>query len=144
ERNGLGSHVDVSLMESAMSLVALQYQAAQSEKPVPTFTFEPIRARDGYVMIALVSLKTYLAAYPVIGHPEWATDPAYNSLAGTMKNRAQIMATIAEWAGSRSAEECERTMSVAGVPCSIYRTPAEQLCNEDLIARGAFQALDEG
>ncbi len=144
ERNGLGSHVDVSLMESAMSLVALQYQAAQSKKPVATFTFEPIKTADGFVMIALVSVKTYLGVYPVIDHPEWAGDPAYNTLAGTMKSRSTIMTAIAQWASSRSAEECEHLMSEAGVPCTIYRSPAEQLANPHLIERRAFQDICHG
>ncbi|HEY1706906.1 MAG TPA: CoA transferase [Rhizomicrobium sp.] len=143
ERNGLGSHVDVTLMDSAMSLVALQYQAAQAEKPPAPFVFEPIETRDGYIMITLVSVKTYLSVYPVIGHPEWASDSAYNSLSGTMKNRRSIMATIAAWVADRSSEECERLMAEAGVPCSIYRTPAEQLANPDLIARGTFQQLHD-
>jgi len=144
ERNGLGSHVDVSLMESAMSLVALQYQAAQSQKPVPTFVFEPIRTSDGYVMIALVSVKTYLGVYPVIGRPEWMEDPAYNTLAGTMKNRSRIMATIAAWALTQTAGECERLMSQAGVPCSVYCSPAEQLANPHLVERGAFRKMQSG
>ncbi|MGD0189321.1 MAG: CoA transferase [Rhizomicrobium sp.] len=144
ERNGLGSHIDVSLMESAMSLVALQYQAAQSKKPVPTFVFEPIKTSDGYVMVALVSVKTYLGVYPVIGHPQWTEDAAYNTLAGTMRNRSQIMATIAEWASTKTATECERLMSQAGVPCSIYCSPAEQLANPYLIERGAFQQVQIG
>jgi crotonobetainyl-CoA:carnitine CoA-transferase CaiB-like acyl-CoA transferase len=143
-QTALGSHVDVSLMESAMSLVALQYQAAQSKKPAATFVFEPIRASDGYVMVALVSVKSYLGVYPVVGHPEWSADPAYNTLAGTMKNRSHIMATIAAWASLRTAEECERLMSEAGVPCSIYCSPLEQLANPHMIERGAFQEVRNG
>ncbi len=143
DRNGLGSHVDVSLMESAMTLVGLQFQAAQAPKPPRPFVFEPIRASDGYIMAALVSVKTYLGAYPVIGRPEWLADPAYNTLAGTMKNRREIMATLAEWASGRTADECERTMSEAGVPCSVYRSPADQLMNPHLKERGVFQELED-
>ena len=141
ERHGLGSHVDVSLMESAMSLVALQYLAVQSEKPVRHFVFEPIKAKDGYIMVALVSVKTYLAVYPVIGHPEWVADSAYNCLAGTMKNRNRIMEQIAYWAKDLPAKTCEGRMSAAGVPCSIYSTPEDQIINPDLIARGSYQTL---
>ena len=144
DRNGLGSHVDVSLMESAMTLVALQFQAAQSAKPPKPFVFEPIQTSDGYIMVALVSVKTYLCAYPVIGRPEWLSDPGYNCLAGTMKNRRHIMTTLAEWASGRTAAECECMMSEAGVPCSIYCSPRDQLRNPDLIDRGVFQSLKDG
>jgi crotonobetainyl-CoA:carnitine CoA-transferase CaiB-like acyl-CoA transferase len=141
ERNGLGSHVDVSLMESAMSLVAQQYQEAQSAKPIRSMVFEPIRARDGHIMIALVSVKTFLGVYPVIGRPEWASDPAFNCLAGVMQNRRPVMAEIAVWAADRPVAECERLMSEAGVPCTAYCKPVEQLTNPLLRERGSFQEL---
>ena len=144
DRNGLGSHVDVSLMESAMTLVGLQFQAAQSAKPPQPFVFEPVATSDGYIMVALVSVKTYLSAYPVIGHPEWVSDPEYNCLAGTMRNRRQIMETLGQWTSSRTAVECERLMSDAGVPCSVYCSPGDQLQNPHLIERGAFQTMHDG
>ncbi|MEQ8268612.1 MAG: CoA transferase [Parvibaculum sp.] len=141
ERNGAGSHVDVSLMESAMSLVAQQYQEAQSEKPIRSMVFEPIRTRDAHVMIALVSVKTFLGVYPVIGRPEWVSDPDYNTLPGVMRNRQSIMAELSAWAAGRSTAECEQGMLEAGVPCSPYRSPAEQLDNRLLQARGSFGEL---
>lgn len=141
ERNGAGSHVDVSLMESAMSLVAQQYQEAQSEKPIRSMVFEPIRTRDAHVMIALVSVKTFLGVYPIVGRPEWASDAAYNSLSGVMCNRQSIMAELSRWAAGRSTEDCEQLMLEADVPCSVYRSPAEQLDNHLLHTRGSFGAL---
>ncbi len=141
ERNGVGSHVDVSLMESAMSLVALQYQEAQSETPIKSFVFEPTKVRDGHVMIALVSVKTFLGVYPVIGRSEWASDPEFNTLPGVMRNRQKVLNAITEWAGQLSAADCERLMTQAGVPCTIYCKPAEQLTNEHLKARGSFHEI---
>lgn len=141
ERNGLGSHVDVTLMESAMSLVAIQYQEAQSDKPLKSFVFEPIATRDGHVMIALVSVKTYMGIYPLIGRSEWMQNPAFNTLAGVMKNRQVVLDELGRWAESRTSAECEQQMLEAGVPCTAYRTPAEQLGNPNLLARGTFQTL---
>jgi CoA:oxalate CoA-transferase len=143
ERNSLGSHVDVSLMESAMSLVAQQYQEAQSAKPIRSIVFEPLKTHDGHIMIALVSVKTFLGVYPIIGHPEWKNDPKYNSLAGVMQNRRDVMAELSSWAAYRSARDCERLMSKAGVPCTIYCKPADQLANPLIKARGSFQELHD-
>lgn len=143
ERNGLGSHVDVTLMESAMSLVAIQYQEAQSDTPLKSFVFEPITTSDGHIMIALVSAKTYLGVYPLIGREEWTRDPEFNTLAGVMKNRRIVLDELANWAKKHTTAECEKQMLEAGVPCTAYRTPAEQLRNPDLLARGTFQTLED-
>lgn len=143
ERNGLGSHVDVTLMESAMSLVAIQYQEAQSDKPLKSFVFEPIATRDGHVMIALVSVKTYMGIYPLIGRAAWMRDPEFNTLAGVMKNRQVVLDELGRWAESRTSAECEQLMLEASVPCTAYRTPAEQLHNPDLLARGSFRTLED-
>ena len=143
DRNGLGSHVDVSLMESAMTLVGLQFQAAQSPKPPKPFVFEPIPASDGYIMVALVSVKTYLSVYGVIGRPQWASDAAFNCLAGTIKNRRHILDVLGAWASNHTAADCERLLSDAGVPCSLYHSPADQLSDPHLIERGVFRGMED-
>ena len=141
ERNGLGSHIDVTLMESAMSLVAIQYQEAQSDKPLKSFAFEPIATRDGHVMIALVSVKTYMSVYPLIDRSEWLQNSDFNTLPGVMKNRRAVLDELGHWAKRYTTAECEQQMLEAGVPCTSYRTPSEQLHNPNLLALGSFQTL---
>ena len=138
ERFGCGSYVDVTLMESMMSLVAIQYQEVQATPAADSRTFPPIKTLDGFMTIPLVSLKGYLAIYPLIGHAEWATDSSYATLPGLSERRAEIQAAIVRWAAARSSEECERLLTGSGLPCSVYCAPADVLSNPHLRERGTF------
>jgi crotonobetainyl-CoA:carnitine CoA-transferase CaiB-like acyl-CoA transferase len=144
EREGVGTHIDATLIESMMSLVAIQIQEAQTPGPVTPKVFRPTATSNGHVIIPLVSVRNYLALYPVIGRPEWCSDPAYASLKGILERTAEIERRIAQWAAPLPCEEVVRRMLAAGIPCSGYRDPATALQDEHLRARGSFAALSDG
>ena len=56
-QSGRGDFVDVTMMESMMSLIPRQLQDAQLAKTPRDGGFRPIRVRDGYVMICIISKK---------------------------------------------------------------------------------------
>ena len=123
ERHGVGSHVDVTLMESMMSLLAIQFQEAQAEQPAKTRVFSPMATTDGHIIVPLVSPKGYHAIYGVIGRPEWRTDPDYSTLAAIMRRQPQIEAVVAGWAATRTTETCVTALSEAGV--HVCQNPTE-------------------
>jgi CoA:oxalate CoA-transferase len=139
ERHGLGCHIDTTLMESMMSLVAIQYQEAQSPTPIGSRRFRPVLARDGFVVVPLVSLKTYLALFTVIDRPDWQDE--FSTMKAVMRHTAEIDAAVAAWAEFRSVEDIVQAMAGAGVPCSPYRSPADMLTDGPLMERGAFAAI---
>jgi CoA:oxalate CoA-transferase len=143
KRNGVGSHVDVTLMESMMSLLAIQIQEAQSEQPLASRVFSPMATTDGHIIVPLVSPKGYHAIYGVIGRPEWRTDPDYSTLAAIMRRQPQIEATVAAWAATRTTADCVAALSEAGVPCSLYAAPADLFENAHLAHRGAFAPMSD-
>jgi crotonobetainyl-CoA:carnitine CoA-transferase CaiB-like acyl-CoA transferase len=141
ERDGLGAHIDATLIESMLSLVAIQLQEAQAPVPPTPKVFRPTRTADGHVMIPLVSARDYVALYPVIGKPEWCSDPVFSSLRGILVRTAEIEACLGAWAASRKTDDVVAAVLAAGLPCSRYREPAEVLLDEHLIARGTFAPL---
>jgi CoA:oxalate CoA-transferase len=141
ERHGLGSQIDASLMESMMSLVAIQYQEAQSPTPLNSRRFKPIRALDGWIVAPLVSVKNFHALYAVIGRPDWRE--AYGAMREIMKNTPQIETALAEWAGTRTTAEVEAALTGAGIPCSLYRAPGDMLADEGLRRRGSFARISD-
>ena len=143
ERHGVGSHVDVTLIESMMSLVAIQCQEAQAPEPPPSRVFKPLKTADGHVMVPLVSPKIYLNVYPVIGRSEWLSDPNFNTLPAILERTDEIDAAVAAWAATRSTAECEAALQAVGVPCSAYYAPADLLADPHMIERGAFTELHD-
>src|SRR6267154_4340709 len=64
-----GQHIDVSMLESMLSLTLnelqwSQFEVQQTSRPM----FGPIETADGYVMVAIASEKTFQGLMQVIGH----------------------------------------------------------------------------
>jgi CoA:oxalate CoA-transferase len=143
ERNGLGSHVDVTLIESMMSLLAIQFQEAQSDQALASRVFVPMKTADSYVIVPLVSLKGYLSVYDVIGRSTWRADPDYCSMAGVNRRRTEIESALAAWTETRTTERCVAALTAAGVACSAYAAPADLFDDPHLKHRGVFAELDD-
>ena len=89
---GLGQHIDVSMLESMLSLTLNEVQWSQFEvKPPQRPMFGPIETADGYVMVAIASEKTFQSLMKVIGHPEWVSDPRFAAYADRRENWASLM-----------------------------------------------------
>lgn len=79
EKTGLGQYIDVSLMDSVLGMLVYEIQAAQFPPDKQRQVYEPVRARDGFVMVAAVTPKNLGALFDVIGFPEGRTDPRFST-----------------------------------------------------------------
>ncbi|MDP3175263.1 MAG: CoA transferase, partial [Phenylobacterium sp.] len=77
ERNGPGSFIDVTLMESTMQMIGLQYQQAQANVEPEPLNYPPIKSSDGYVIIPLIAPRTVFEVFKILGHADWVSDPQY-------------------------------------------------------------------
>ena len=143
ERFGEGAFVDVSLIESMMSLVGIQYQEAQAPRPLKSTAFQPTRTADGYIIAPLVTARNYQALFAAIGRPAWVDDAVMASQAALTKRRDDVGDLLATWAASRTSAECTRLLNGVGVPCGAYATAKDVLNHPHLKARRAFACLED-
>lgn len=143
---GLGQHIDVSMLESMLSLTLTELQSAQfAVKPPPRPMFGPTETANGYVMITVASEKTFQALMGVIGRPEWVSDPRFATYAPRRENWAELMDGVEVWSRQLSTGACLLALGAAGVPASAYRTVSEALADPQLAHRGALSEVqDEG
>ena len=144
ERTGRGEYIDLSMMDGVLGMLIYEFQEAQFPQPRRANTFQPTRARDGFVMIAAVKPNNFAALAGAVGHPEWMSDPRFGTIKGRARHWEIFMAMLDEWASTRTTEECETILTEAGVPCSRYFSVREALDQPHLEARGSFTAVDDG
>jgi crotonobetainyl-CoA:carnitine CoA-transferase CaiB-like acyl-CoA transferase len=143
--SGQGQHIDVSMLESMLSLTLNEVQWSQFEvKPTQRPMFGPIETSNGYVMVAIASEKTFQSLMKVIGHPEWITDPRFAKYSDRRENWAGLMNGVEEWSRSVSTEKCLAALNDEGVPSSAYRTVAEALRDPQIAHRGALAKVEDG
>ena len=142
----LGQHIDVSMLESMLSLTLNELQWSQFEvKATQRPMFGPIETSDGYVMVAIASEKTFQSLMQVIGHPEWIGDPRFAKYVDRRENWADLMEGVETWSRSVTTENCLAALNRQGVPSSAYRTVAEALKDPQIAHRGALAEVeDEG
>lgn len=136
ERSGLGQYIDVSLMDSVMGMLIYELQAAQFPPDRPRQVYEPVRASDGFVMVAAVTQKNLEVLFDVIGYPEGKNDPRFQTVATKEANWSVLLGLIEKWTSQRTGAECEEALMRAGVPCSRYRTVAQAMEDPQIAARG--------
>src|SRR3954449_2924006 len=123
-----GQHIDVSMLESMLSLTLNELQWSQFEvKPTQRPMFGPIETADGYVMVAIASEKTFQNLMKVIGHPEYVSDPRFALYADRRENWVGLMEGVEAWSRTVTTEKCLAALNEHGVPSSAYRTVAEAL-----------------
>src|SRR3982074_775392 len=66
-----GQHIDVSMLESMLSLTLNELQCSQFEvTPTQRPMFGPVETADGYVMLAIASEKTFQSLVKAAGYPD--------------------------------------------------------------------------
>jgi crotonobetainyl-CoA:carnitine CoA-transferase CaiB-like acyl-CoA transferase len=145
QANQKGQHIDVSMLESMLSLTLSELQLSQFEvTPISRPMFGPIETADGFVMLAIASEKTFQSLMKVIGHPEWVSDPRFAVYSDRRGNWANLMDGVESWSRAITTEKCIAELNDAGVPCSAYRTVAEALNDPQISHRGALSEVEDG
>ena len=140
-----GQHIDVSMLESMLSLTLNEVQWSQFEvKPGQRPLFGPVETADGYVMLAVASEKTFQSLMAVIGHPEWISDPRFALYSDRRDNWGELMSGVEAWSRTLPTEKSLVELSGHGVPCSAYRTVAEALNDPQIAHRGALSEVSDG
>lgn len=141
DATGRGQSIDFALMDAMLGMMVLEMQMAQFPLDTPRLLYVPLRARDGFVMIAAISPKNLAALAHAIGMPELADDPRFATVAARESNWDELMAIVETWTLPRSAEEVERYLLERHVPCARYRTVAEAMADPQIADRGSLARL---
>ena len=143
ERSGRGQMIDVSLVESMLSMMVYECSIASFSPEQPRHLYGPLRASDGYLILAPVSQKNFDALTKSIGRPELLENPRFSSPIDRSANWNAMMSIIEQWTVERTARACEAIFSQAGVPCSRYLTVGEALAEEQIRHRGSLTTIEE-
>ncbi|MGI4815146.1 MAG: CaiB/BaiF CoA transferase family protein [Janthinobacterium lividum] len=144
ERSGKGQYIDLALLDGILGMMIYEMQLAQFPQPKPRHLYTPVKATDGFVMVAPVSPKNLLALFEVIERPELARDERFSGVRAKEENWQELMSMVEAWTSQRSAKDCERILMAAGVPCSPYKSVSEAMADPQLRQRGGLSEVGEG
>ena len=145
ERTGLGQLVDVSMLESMLTLTLPEMQLAQFEVPPPSrHLFGPVATAEGFISLAVASERTFQGLAATAGRLDWLTDARFAEYADRRGNWDRLMDEFEAWSKKLSNADCLQTLEANGVPAAAYRTVREAMNDPQLAHRSAFSEVRDG
>lgn len=137
---GTGQHLDVSMLESMLTLTLSEVQAAQFTLPPPPKRpiFSPVATKTGYIHIAVASERTFQGLAETAGRRDWITDPRFAKYMDRRGNWAELMDEFEAWSRTLSSEEVLALLERHAVPAAAYRTVSQVMTDPQLAHREAF------
>jgi CoA:oxalate CoA-transferase len=144
QATGLGQMIDVSMLESMLSLTLSELQNAQFDVPPPGRPiFGPIATKDGYVNLSVASERTFQNMTAATGRADWLTDPRFQKYQDRRVNWGALMDELEEWSKTLPTAEVQAIFDRNGVPSSPYRTVKEAMEDPQLAHRQALAEIHD-
>jgi CoA:oxalate CoA-transferase len=141
---GTGQLIDVSMLESMLTLTLSEVQAAQfAVKPPSRSIFGPIAARDGFLNLSVASERTFQALAAACERPDWLTDPRFAQYQARRDHWGELIDAVEDWSRPRTMAEVQTAFDRRGVPASPYRTVREALADPQLAHREALAEVHD-
>jgi crotonobetainyl-CoA:carnitine CoA-transferase CaiB-like acyl-CoA transferase len=146
---GRGREVDVSLLETGLSLVGYQLTDALRTGRAPArygtafpliAPYEVFATADGELMIAAANDRLFEQMCERVGLPELATDPRFRTNPDRLANRAALLAPLRERLVERPTEYWLERLD--GIPVAPVQDVVEAAEHEQTRASGILQTLE--
>ncbi|MEU1525450.1 CaiB/BaiF CoA-transferase family protein [Nocardia rhamnosiphila] len=147
ERSGRGQLVDITLLDSVISILhphAANWLAS-GKVPQRTGDFHPtvapyqvFSAADGDFFVSAANDRQFRSLTEALGLSELADDPRFTSNGDRYAHREELVALLAERIATRSRADLALQLEAAGVPASPVHTVDEALQSDQVRHRGLF------
>lgn len=136
EVSGQGQWVQTSLLQAQVWMMDFQIMRWLMNKEIPGQsgndhpTSSPtgvFQTSDGYINIAAMGTEMYVRLVTVLGVPEMATDPRYQTLQLRAKNRPELNADIAAVTQQNTTKHWIDLLNKEGVPCGSIKNVQETM-----------------
>ena len=145
EKGGKGQHIDISMQDCIWAITAVQFAAIYfhtgevpprvGNRQLEATPFGTFPARDGYVVIAVVTVGQWENFLRVIGREDLIGVEEYATQVERLKRWQEVDAMIEEWTKKRSVKEIVETLNNAHLPCSPVPTFDEVANDPQLLSR---------
>ncbi|MDY5840824.1 MAG: CoA transferase [Corynebacterium camporealensis] len=153
QKEGLGQHIELNLLSSALSALVNQSGAAAMTGVSPNrmgndhpslFPYGPFQCQDRPLVICLGNDRQFYRFAEVVGHPEWAENPDFISMDKRNRNREDLRALMEEALSSKTAEEWFGILREKGLPAAPILNVVEGLDFAETLGLDPRIAVGEG
>jgi crotonobetainyl-CoA:carnitine CoA-transferase CaiB-like acyl-CoA transferase len=131
ERSGRGQHVDIALFDAMLSVMRLPHSVLVATGQDPTRAgnehltiapYEPLRARDGLLIIAVANPRLWDRFCEAIERPDLREDARFRTNSDRVVNRAALKRELEAVLESWSVDDLIERLEQRNVPCGRVRS----------------------
>jgi crotonobetainyl-CoA:carnitine CoA-transferase CaiB-like acyl-CoA transferase len=150
QATGRGCVVDTSLLETGLAWLTGHFASYRVSGEVPqrhrtgsnrVVPFQGFETRTGPLIIAAGNDRLFARFAQVLGHPEWAEDPRFQTNAARFAHREELLSAIQAILLTGSKGEWIDRLESAGIPCAPIHTMPEVLAHPQTAATGMVQPV---
>ncbi|WOI58048.1 CaiB/BaiF CoA-transferase family protein [Palleronia sp. LCG004] len=144
-RSGMGQHVDLSLLDTGVAVLANQATNHLLGGTAPTrlgnahpniVPYQVFATSDGHLIVACGNDRQFAALADVLGLGGLASDPRFATNGARVANRETLAPMIEDATRRRLRDALIADLGGAGVPCGPINSVAEALSDPQVAARG--------
>jgi CoA:oxalate CoA-transferase len=145
ERGGEGRQVDVSMLDSMMSmqLTGLSRQLYFNDTPRPvgnrhpvTYPVDSFPTSDGTIVMVCFSQGAFAALCRTMEQPELSSDPRFSTNDERNRNEDELRALIGQWTAARTTETVLAALLEANIPAAPVWDLDQLSASDHVAARG--------
>ena len=142
--SGRGQHVDVALFDAMLSVMRLPLGVLLATGEPPTRVgndhlsiapYEPLRAKDGLIIVAVANPRLWIRFCDAIGRPELRDDPRFKTNADRVRHRDALKAEIERVFADNTVDAISDALRPHHVPCGRVRNMREAIAHPQVAAR---------
>lgn len=144
DRTGQGQHIDISLLDSQVAILANQAMnylvTGQPPKRLgnahPNIVpYQVFKTSDGHVILAVGNQKQFVRFCEVAGRPDLVGDERFANNPSRVDHRDELIAILNQIFPTRDSRYWIETLEKAGVPCGPINTIADVFADPQVQAR---------
>jgi crotonobetainyl-CoA:carnitine CoA-transferase CaiB-like acyl-CoA transferase len=141
ERNGEGTHIDISMLGATLGIAALQtseyFGSGNNPRKLGSAhprnaPYQVFRCRQGYFGMAAGNNSLWKSVCQVVGRPELFDDERFTSTLLRAKNQQALLEIMESIFASEDAQYWLEQFRAAGVPCAPINQYSDVLADEQV------------
>jgi len=145
DKTGKGQHIDISLLESAMSLLGnvsaahliTGEEAKRYGNTHPNIVpYQAFKTSDGYILVTVGNDRLFQALCTFLEREDLASDPRFVTNSQRIRNREELIPQLQERFLQRTSEEWLANLRAANIPCGPINTVSQAFQDPQIQARG--------
>src|ERR1700740_335437 len=144
QATGHGQMIDVSMLESMLSLTLSEIQNAQfAVAPPGRPIFGPIATADGWINLSIASERTFQNLAAASDHPHWLSDPRFAEYHNRRANWGELIDELERWSTELTTSEVQAVFSRHGVLSAPYPPVRKERADPKIAHRHSFTEVKD-